>query len=114
VKKILKKVWNFFKSFFVNTYRQVKGLGWFLGGLAILVSGIIFYSPTIVTFILYILSGNKLLLTFAIGYAVWWFSPAFSPALLVYGSLLLAITKLFYYLKKRGKKGVKRYGKEER
>ena len=59
--------------------------------------------------------GNKLLLTFAIGYAVWWFSPAFSPALLVYGSLLLAITKLFYYLKKRKKeKKEGKYGKRER
>ena len=114
MKNLLKKIWNFFKSFFVNTYKQVKGLGWFLGGLAILVSGIIFYSPTIVTFILYILSGNKLLLTFAIGYAVWWFSPAFSPALLVYGSLLLAITKIFYYLKEKRKKGVNRHGKGER
>lgn len=65
-------------------YEKVNFLGWLWGILCVLIAGIIFYLPSIILFIL-----NKPILAW--GYALWWLSPAFSPATLVYLSLLSLI-----------------------
>lgn len=101
-----KKIWNAIKSFAIKTYKEVKGLGWFFGSIAVLIAVIIFYLPSIVAFILYVTTSQGGYLAFAIGYAVWWFSPAFSPALLTYMAILLFITKLFYFILRKKRRGV--------
>lgn len=103
MKNLLKKIWNFFKSFFVNTYKQVKGLGWFWGLLATLISAIIFYLPSIIALVLYSVTMKDMYWIFASGYVVWWFLPMGSPALLVYFAILSFVIVIINKIKKKGK-----------
>lgn len=97
MKKISKSIANLFKK----AWNDTKELGWLGGSLAILVAIIIFYLPTIITFILYVLTNNGWYLGVSIAYVVWWFSPAFSPALITFSFILLFIVKIFRIVQKR-------------
>lgn len=92
--KLLKKSWNVIKNLAIKTYQSVKRLGWFWGTLAVLISGAVFYSPSIVALVLYITTEKAAYLAFSIGYAAWWFSPAFSPAILTFMVILLFTVKV--------------------
>jgi len=98
---LLKKIKSWFIIKAKKAKENLKALGWLWGSLCVIVSGVIFYSPSIVLFILYFLSDKGIYLSAAIGYAIWWFSPAFSPALLVYGAILLSVSKIMYFILRR-------------
>ena len=91
---MIKAIKNLFKRLKI----EIKQLGWFWGIISIIIAGIIFYLPSIILLILYIVTFNEVYLASAIGYFMWWFLPMFSPALLVYfailGSTITIIRKL--------------------
>jgi uncharacterized membrane protein len=93
-----------FKAWFIRQYEHAKHnlklLGWLWGGICIIISGAIFYSPAIYFFILYLGTGGNAYLASASGYVVWWFLPMFSPALMAYGLILIVITTIVIYIKK--------------
>lgn len=97
IKKIIRAIINLFKK----AWNDVKELGWVGGTIVIVLSTVIFYSPTIVLFILYLITKNGLYLSLSIGYVVWWFSPAFSPALIVWTTIIISMVKLFRYIQRR-------------
>lgn len=93
---------KFIKSFFRRLFTEIKQVGWFWGICSLLLAGIIFYAPSIFGFIMYAITTNNLYLTIAIGYATWWFLPAFSPGLLVYFSILGLILKIIRTIQRKG------------
>jgi hypothetical protein len=75
---------------------------------AVFISGVIFYSPAIVCVVIFGVTGNAWYLGLATTYVVWWFSPLFSPALLVYfallGGVIAIINKIGMALRRRENK----------
>lgn len=104
MKKIIKAIKNLFKRIKI----EIKQLGWFWGIISIITAGVIFYLPSIVLLILYIVTFNEIYLGSAIGYFMWWFLPMFSPALLVYFAILgatIAVIRKLKLKKSRSQEG---------
>jgi len=108
MKRLLTRTWLTIKHFAQRTYRNVRALGWFWGMFAVFISGVIFYSPAIVCVVIFGVTGNAWYLGLATTYVVWWFSPLFSPALLVYfallGGVIAIINKIGMALRRRENK----------
>lgn len=79
---------------------NLKLLGWFWGSLCVIISGVIFYAPAIYWLVLYFITNKAVYWQSASGYVVAWFLPLGTPALAVYGAILLIITSLMIRLKK--------------
>lgn len=79
---------------------NLKALGWSWGSLCVIISGIIFYSPAIYWLVLYFITGKAIYWQSASGYVIAWFLPMGTPALAVYGTILLLITTLVIRIKK--------------
>ena len=109
-------------NLFKKVKKQVKELGWFWGLLATLISAIIFYLPSIIALVLYSITMKDMYWIFASGYVVWWFLPMFSPALLMYFTILSFVIVIINKIKKKDKvkeivieeKEVKNYGRKEK
>lgn len=74
----------------------VKSLGWFFGFIAFIVSGAIFFSPTIVGVIVYWVTGNNWFLGIATSYFTWVVLPTGSS--LLYAFIVAAtipVVKIF-------------------
>ena len=118
MKKIIKAIKNLFKRIKI----EIKQLGWFWGIISVIIAGVIFYLPSIVLLILYIVTLNEIYLGSAIGYVMWWFLPMGSPALLVYFAILSFVIVIINKIKKKDKvkeivieeKEVKNYGRKEK
>lgn len=102
---MIKKLWKAVANIFIKAWQDTKQLGWIGGSIAILIAIVIFYLPTIVTFILYIITNNVWYLGISITYVVWWFSPAFSPALIVFSALLIFVVKMIRIVQRKDNKG---------
>lgn len=83
---------------------NLKALGWLWGGLCVIISGAIFYSPAIYWLVLYFITGKAIYWQSASGYVIAWFLPMGTPALAVYGTILLLITTIVIKIKKAFKK----------
>jgi hypothetical protein len=83
---------------------NLKALGWLWGSLCVIISGIIFYSPAIYWLVLYFITGKAIYWQSASGYVIAWFLPMGTPALAVYGTILLLITTIVIKIKKAFKK----------
>lgn len=79
--------------------KDVKSLGWKLGLLALLISVIIFYSPTIILLTLYGITNNQWYLTAGIGYVLWWFGPVGSPGLGTFSMITIGAVEVIKKLK---------------
>lgn len=91
---LLKKIWN-----------DIKGLPWQYKLLSIIIAAGIFYIPSIILFIIYILTSNYYFMGLAIGYILWWFGPIASPGLIVYTTILAAVVEFIKFLLKRETRG---------
>ena len=85
---------------------NLKMLGWVWGSLCVIISGAIFYAPAIYWLVLYFITGKAIYWQSASGYAIAWFLPLGTPALAVYGAILLLITTIVIKIKKIFKKEV--------
>lgn len=83
---------------------NLKLLGWLWGSLCVIISGAIFYSPAIYWLVLYFVTGKPIYWQSASGYVIAWFLPMGTPALAVYGAILLLITTIMIKIKKIFKK----------
>lgn len=83
---------------------NLKLLGWLWGSLCVIISGAIFYSPAIYWLVLYFITGKSIYWQSASGYVIAWFLPMGTPALAVYGAILLLITTIMIKIKKIFKK----------
>jgi len=93
-----------FKNWLIEKAKRakenLKQLGWLWGSLCIIISGAIFYAPAIYWLVLYFITGKAIYWQSASGYAIAWFLPLGTPALAVYGTILLVITTLVIRIKK--------------
>lgn len=78
---------------------DVKSLGWKWGLLAVLISVVIFYSPTIILLTLYGITNNQWYLTAGIGYVLWWFGPVGSPGLGTFSMITIGVVEVIKKLK---------------
>lgn len=86
--KVLRRAWLEFKS-----------LGWFFGFIAFIVSGAIFFSPTIVGVIVYWVTGNNWFLGIATSYFTWVVLPTGSS--LLYAFIVAATIPIVSFFKKQ-------------
>lgn len=75
----------------------VKSLGWFFGSIAFIVSGAIFFSPTIVGVIVYWITGNNWFLGIATSYFTWVVLPTGSS--LLYAFIVAATIPIVSFFK---------------
>jgi hypothetical protein len=92
------KAWLIIKA--KKAKENLKSLGLLWGSLCVIISGAIFYSPAIYWLILYFLTGKDIYWQSASGYVIAWFLPMGTPALAVYGTILLLITTFVIKIKK--------------
>ena len=78
---------------------DIKSLGWKWGAVALLVSLVVFYSPTIVLLTIYGFTGNQWCLTAGIGYVLWWFGPVGSPGLGTFSMITIGVVEVIKKLK---------------
>ena len=65
----------------VKAWNGVKSLGWFYGFIAFAISSLLFFSPTIIGFIIYLITGNLWFSTASGLYFMWVVAPTGSSIL---------------------------------
>jgi hypothetical protein len=83
----------------VKAWNGVKSLGWFYGFIAFAISSLLFFSPTIIGFIIYLITGNLWFSTASGLYFMWVVAPTGSS--LVYAFIVTGTVTVISIVKKR-------------
>jgi len=102
---------NKLKKILIATKNKIKSLGWFWGTMVFIISGIIFFIPSIILVALFWIFNNEWFLAAATGYITWIVLPTGSWILYLFilsGVLPITIWIKGKIKKKEGDRGEKR------